>query len=85
MLRSADGLYGPVIVQLSYLLKHPSSHRSPVAYRRPVPLEFLRGREWQKMRYDWLALKGTVTDESIAVRMEMAALATDDARFSVHA
>ncbi|EJD48768.1 hypothetical protein AURDEDRAFT_162227 [Auricularia subglabra TFB-10046 SS5] len=82
LLHCEGEIYGMVLVQMCYLLKHRETRRSLIAARMPLSLEFLRGAEWKQMRMEYRAfnLAGgkDITLEQIAL------IDADAARFHVH-
>ncbi|EJD48778.1 hypothetical protein AURDEDRAFT_122716 [Auricularia subglabra TFB-10046 SS5] len=58
MLHLEEGVWGPVLVQMCWLLKHPQTPKSPVVIRMPVDEAFLAGPKWRQMRMEYRAARG---------------------------
>lgn len=90
LLHLEEGVWGPVLLQVCYLLKHPKTAHSPVAIRMAPELPFLASDEWRQMRMEYRALgPGPMSREvqcGEITSFEALTLADPErARFHVHA
>ncbi|EJD48781.1 hypothetical protein AURDEDRAFT_162241 [Auricularia subglabra TFB-10046 SS5] len=86
LLHLQEDVYGPVLVQMSHLLKHCDARKSLVAARKPVTLDFLKSAEWRQMRMEYRALVGSETCQTAFVTREQVSFDdTAAARHHVHA
>lgn len=79
LLHLQDDIHGPVLVQMSYVLKHREARQSRVAARKPVTVDFLRSAEWKQMRMEFRALVGSETPQFAFITQEQVALEDNEA------
>ncbi|EJD48780.1 hypothetical protein AURDEDRAFT_162240 [Auricularia subglabra TFB-10046 SS5] len=81
-----EEIFGPVLVQMSYLLKRRETRKSVVAVRKPLALDFLKGAEWRRMRMEYRALIRAYAMDGVEIRQDQLEMRTASAvRYHIHA